>query len=331
MAKRIWLAPTLQVSKPLCRPTCRRGGGENKFGSKVVMAKKYEYLRSTYRQEELLDNLREEGANGWELCSATARKQDKYVNAGTSNMQYVSVEMYVDCIFKREKEEVVEKEFVWDDYLVIELLSSYAPFADNIYTIPKHIENFKELKSNSIKSGKGTANDVLNTEEGNLKYVSKEYIDSIPPLNTEIKSGGHGGGSVYGTPLNTEETIDDFWKRHNIMGMPVTGGYYFIYNDVQCFGQVSTLPYTMRLKIRPCYAQDDIGSGAGQAVYKDFPRPTPSQPQNNKEKVGVYVGSYNHGPKYGHVGQYDFICDREIMDSEFRAIEAAISKILNHE
>jgi hypothetical protein len=245
--------------------------------------------------------------------------------------------------------------------LVIELLSSYAPFADNIYTIPKHIENFKELKSNSIKSGKGTANDVLNTEEkkkaikswiefmpegidprevtandvlnteGNLKYVSKEYIDSIPPLNTEIKSGGHGGGSVYGTPLNTEETIDDFWKRHNIMGMPVTGGYYFIYNDVQCFGQVSTLPYTMRLKIRPCYAQDDIGSGAGQAVYKDFPRPTPSQPQNNKEKVGVYVGSYNHGPKYGHVGQYDFICDREIMDSEFRAIEAAISKILNHE
>lgn len=257
-------------------------------------------------------------------------------------------------------EEVVEKEFVWDDYLVIELLSSYAPFADNLYTIPKHIENFKELKSNSIKSGKGTANDVLNTEE--KKKAIKSWIDFMPEgidprgvtandvLNTEIKSGGHGGGSVYGAPLNTEREWEIVAVRDT--EAKLERGSVSIHSvkrlsDSEVFSVGDRIDHNWKTKcvddntIKEITLENEMihlnGNDWSSLLMYAKKLPTPSQPQNNKERIeisGFRNDKESYDGKWGNVLKiyypYSFSYETR-MKEKIPEIKTAIEKILNHE
>jgi hypothetical protein len=69
----------------------------------------------------------------------------------------------VQKIIPSNKQEPKEDVFVWTDKLVQELLSGYAPFADAAYSLPKHIENFKQSK-NQLPMGERIGADVCGAQ-----------------------------------------------------------------------------------------------------------------------------------------------------------------------
>lgn len=75
--------------------------------------------------------------------------------------------------------------------------------------------------------------------------------------------------SQYSSPVSSvleDETLEDFLNRHNA-AQPSSGGFIFIYKGHSCFGRVWI---NSELEIRPCRRDDDIGSGAGEAVTLRF-------------------------------------------------------------
>ena len=138
-----------------------------------------------------------------------------------------------------------------------------------------------------------------------IPYKHKNFItykQSLASSSPEKKLAGCGicfgkcvgHNSVEQKPIQ-EETIEEFFKRHNVIGQPVTGGYHFIYNGKSCYGQVSVLPYHKLLAIKPCYIQDDIGKGAGQAVYMQFPQKPQDKPLPlfvTFDNVPIFEGGY---------------------------------------
>ncbi len=159
------------------------------------MSKRWEYRRTVFFEEELMDKIRKYGNEGWELCNIVESRREIFTSIPNSTITPVNVKIINDCIFKREiyVKPIEDKEptaFQWSDELVTDIVMGTveAVLKKEPIFLPHFINDFKKSKiSQSIPAGKGTANETINEEGKSVFDILNEKHPMPPTLDRNKK------------------------------------------------------------------------------------------------------------------------------------------------
>jgi hypothetical protein len=259
--------------------------------------------------------------------------------------------------------EIVEKEpFVWTDSLVRELVDCLPNYdRDSRHEIVNQFKASKQ-QSQSIKAGKGTAIDVLNSEDywkERNDLIKKVSPTPSKPLNSEweiVEFRRNGNtfrkhGDVWRSQRDVfDYTIEELLENGTIYSVKrLSDGEVFSvgdeveYRSAENFAWDATKVWPGKIKsIKPSYNKEQLGFEIDDDYeWNDsvFPtkyiknirhKHTPPQPQNNKERIEVDFAPAYYLKESGENVYYVFVKGGKTIDRKyFPAIKKSIEDVIN--